>query len=62
MEEIDRDRLVREYQRLKRQMMRNGLEPVVMDEGLLDGFTDLELIMLVKDCSRRLMIIHRMET
>jgi hypothetical protein len=55
---VTRDELVREYDRLMRQLVKQGSEPVVTD-AVLDCFTDAELGLLVKDSAMRLSLLLR---
>ena len=57
---VTREDLIREYDRLMRQLVVAGSEPVVTD-AVLDCFTDLELGQLVRDSALRLVQIRRME-
>ena len=58
MAPVNREDLVREYDRLMRQLVKNGLEPVVTD-AVLDCFSDMELMALVKDSALRLVYFQR---
>jgi len=56
-----REDLIREYDRLMVQLVKQGSEPVVTD-AVLDCFTDLELGLLVKDSALRLVRLRRLES
>jgi len=56
-----REDLIREYDRLMRQLVKAGAEPVVTD-AVLDCFTDIELGALVKDSALQLVRIRRLES
>lgn len=55
-----REDLVREYDRLMRQLVIAGAEPVVTD-AVLDCFSDLELGMLIKDSALHLVQLRRLQ-
>ncbi len=56
-----REDLIREYDRLMVQLVKQGSEPVVTD-AVLDCFTDLELGLLIKDSALRLVRLRRLES
>jgi hypothetical protein len=57
---VTRDQLISDYDRLQRQMTKQGLEPVVT-AAVLDVFTDAELGMLIKDCALQLIRVRRLQ-
>jgi hypothetical protein len=58
---VTREDLIREYDRLMRQLVKQGSEPVVTD-AVLDCFSDVELGMLVRDSALRLVQLRRLES
>jgi len=58
---VTREDMIREYDRLMRQLVVAGSEPVVTD-AVLDCFTDLELGMLIRDSALRLVQLRRLQT
>jgi hypothetical protein len=59
-ETVDRRTLLANYETLKQEMVSLGMEPVINDD-LLEVFTDGELTALVKDCVMRIMRFRRLE-
>lgn len=57
---VTRDHLLRDYERLCRQMERAGMEPVV-SSAVLDVFTDEELGVLIRDTALRLVQLRRLQ-
>jgi hypothetical protein len=55
-----REDLIREYDRLMRQLVIAGAEPVVTD-AVLDCFTDIELGALIKDSALQLIRLRRLQ-
>lgn len=57
---VTRDELVSEYDRLMRQLVKQGSEPVVTD-AVLECFTDVELMLLIRDSALRLVQLRRLQ-
>lgn len=58
---MTRKDLLDEYDRLMREMVKVGLQPIVSD-AVLEVFTDGELRALVKDSAFRLLRFRRLES
>ena len=58
---MTRDALIADYDRLCRQLIKAGAEPVV-SSAVLDAFSDEELMVLIKDCAFRLIRLRRLQT
>jgi len=57
---VTRDQLIADYDRLCRQLVKAGMEPVVTS-AVLDVFTDQELGVLIRDASQRLIQWRRFQ-